>query len=429
MVLSVIGHGYVGLVTASVFADLGNTVWVIGRNREKIEKLQKGSVPFYEPGLEEVVQRTVKAGHLKFTFDYQEAIAQSEVVFIAVGTTSKDSGEADLSSVFAVAKKLARYLSSYTIVATKSTVPPGTNRILKSIIEKASGKATFDIASTPEFLSQGTALQNTLHPDRVVIGTEREKAKNVILKLHKPMDGEVVLTNLETAEMIKYAANAMLSTRISFANTIALLCERVGADGLKVLEGVGLDKRIGRAFLSPGIGFGGSCLPKDAKALMRIGEEVDFPLNLLKAVSQVNKLVKDDFVRKAKELLGGSFKNKTVGVLGLAFKPNTDDMRDAPAIYIIEALGKGGAKIQAYDPAAMENARRILPHVKFLKNPYEVCKNSDILVLLTEWNEFKELDLIRVRSLLKRPIILDGRNIYERGKVEKLGFTYQGVGA
>lgn len=430
MILSVIGHGYVGLVTATVFADLGNTVWVIGRNREKLERLKKGAVPFYELGLEELVKHNIKTGHLKFTLSYKEAIPTSEVIFIAVGTPSGEGGEVDLSAVFEVCQKLAPHLSGHTIVATKSTVPPGTNRKIKTIIEeKKSLKARFDIASTPEFLSQGTALQNTLHPDRIVIGTETEKAKNILLKLHKPIDGEVVLANLETAEMIKYAANAMLATKISFANFMALLCERVGADALKVLAGVGLDKRIGRSFLNPGVGFGGSCLPKDVKALIAIEEKAGFPSRFLEAVYEVNELAKEDFVKKAVKLLDNHLQDKTIGVLGLAFKPNTDDMREAPSIYVINTLKKKGAKIRAYDPVAMEKAKKIFgQEITFCQNPYEVCRNSDILVILTEWNEFKELDLLRVKKLLKRPIILDGRNIYDKKEMEKLGFKYLGIG-
>lgn len=428
MILSVIGHGYVGLVTACVFADLGNTVWVLGRDSSKIEKLKKGIPPFYEPGLKEIIERNNKAGRLKFTLDYKDAIANSEVVFIAVGTPSAKTGSADLSSVFEVAKNIGRNLKNYTVVATKSTVPPGTNKKVKSIIEKYKPSSiNFDIASTPEFLSQGTALENTLHPDRIVIGTEGPRAQELLVKLHKPINGELVLTNIETAEMIKYAANSMLATRISFANTIAMLCDRLNADALKVLEAVGLDTRIGKKFLSPGVGFGGSCLPKDSKALIKIGEEVGFKVSLIKAVYEVNEEAKKDFILKIKKLLG-NVRGKTIGVLGLSFKPDTDDMRDAPSIDIIKKLVSLGAKIRAYDPVSMDNAKKFFGDIHFSPDPYDVCKNSDILLILTEWREFKELDLLKVKSLLKNPVILDGRNIYNREDLEKIGFKYQGVG-
>lgn len=429
MTISIIGHGYVGLVTAAVFADLGNTVWVLGRNPKKIEELKRGKVPFYEPGLEETVKRNLKNGYLKFTLSYKEAIPPSEVIFIAVGTPGSENGEADLSSVFSVAKKIAQHLLGYKIVATKSTVPPGTNQKIEEIIENEKEKtASFDIASTPEFLSQGTALENTLHPDRVVIGVKTQKAQEILVRLHEPIDGEMILTNVKTAEMIKYAANAMLATRISFANLIALLSEQLGADALIVLKGVGLDKRIGKTFLAPGVGFGGSCLPKDTKALVKITQKAKISTDFLEAIIKVNEDVRNNFIKKIKTALDGKINKKIIAILGLSFKPDTDDMREAPSLYIIKALENLGAKIKAYDPKAMEKAKKILANVTFCKDPYQACSGSDILVVLTEWNEFKELDLSRVKELLKRPIVFDGRNIYNPEKLRELGFIYQGVG-
>ena len=430
MTITIIGHGYVGLVTAAVFADLGNIVWVIGHTPEKIEKLKKGIIPIFEPGLEELVRHNIEERRLLFTFDYEGAIPASDVVFIAVGTPPKDSGEADLSVVFEVVRKISKYLRGYTVIATKSTVPIGTNRKIKKIInELKQSKATFDIASAPEFLREGQAISDTLHPDRIVIGVDSKQALSLLTELHKPLDGTFVLTTIETAEMIKYAANAFLATKISFANAIAHLSELTGADGLKVLEAVGLDKRVGSAFLAPGAGFGGSCFPKDLKALITIAKKYDYDFVLLKEVENINREAIIEIVHKAKKLLGGNLKNKTIGVLGLSFKPDTDDMRDAPSITVIKTLQKNGAKIKAYDPIAIENAKKILKTgVLFSRDPYATVKDCDILIIITEWNEFKQLDLQKIKKIMKQPIILDGRNIYDPQKVKKLGFTYQGVG-
>ncbi|MBI4079296.1 MAG: UDP-glucose/GDP-mannose dehydrogenase family protein [Candidatus Levybacteria bacterium] len=429
MIITFVGHGYVGLVTAAVFADLGNTVWVIGHTPEKIENLEKGIIPIFEPGLEELVKRNVKASRLLFTLSYEEAIRASKVVFIAVGTPPKQNGEADLSVVFEVAEKIGKHLDGYTVVVTKSTVPVGTNKEVQKIIQRVkSEKATFDIGSAPEFLREGQAISDTLHPDRVVIGTETKAARDMLVELHKPIDGRFVLTNIETAEMIKYAANAFLATKISFANAIAHLCELTGADGLKVLAGMGLDKRIGSPFLSPGAGYGGSCFPKDVKALIAIAKKYNYDFRLLGEVEAINKFAILNIVKKAEVLLGGSIKSKTVCVLGLAFKPDTDDMRDAPSITIISALQKGGAKIQAYDPIAMSNAKKILRGVTYYNNSYEAAKGADIVVVVTEWNEFRQLDLQKVKQLMKSPNLLDARNIYEPQKARSIGFSYQGVG-
>lgn len=429
MTISFVGHGYVGLVSASVFADLGNTVWVIGHTKEKIENLKKGMIPIYEPGLAEIVKRNVRAKRLLFTLEYTEAIPESDVVFIAVGTPPKETGEADLTVVFEVAEKIAEHLDGYTVVVTKSTVPVGTNQKIKKLIEsKKTQKATFDVASVPEFLREGQAISDTLHPDRIVIGTESKQAADMLRELHKPIDGRILLTTIPSAEMIKYAANAFLATKISFANAIARLSELAGADGLKVLEGVGLDKRVGSTFLSPGAGFGGSCFPKDVKALIAIAKQYGYDFNLLREVENLNSAATKGIASKAKNLLGGNLTGKIIAVLGLSFKPDTDDMRDAPSLVIIQTLQKEGAKIKAYDPIAMPNARKLLKGIIFSDSAYTAAEDADLVVVVTEWNEFRQLDLEKVKKIMRQPILLDGRNIYDPPKVKSIGFTYQGVG-
>lgn len=429
MTITFVGHGYVGLVSASIFADLGNTVWVIGHTPEKVENLKKGIIPIYEPGLDEIVKRNVKAKRLLFTLDYKESIPQSEVVFIAVGTPPKLTGEADLSVVYDVAEKVGKHLDGYTVVVTKSTVPVGTNYEVKKIIEKVkSKKAIYDVASAPEFLREGQAILDTMHPDRIVIGTESQKAQDLLVELHKPLDGKRVLTNVKTAEMIKYAANAFLATKISFANAIAELCEQVDADALKVLEGIGYDKRIGSAFLSPGPGYGGSCFPKDVKALIAIAKQHGYEFKLLKEVEAINVSAMQSIVTKAKKMLEDSVKGKTIGVLGLSFKPDTDDMRDAPAIFVIKELQKLGVKIKAFDPISMENAKKIFKDVGFCKDAYEVAKDSDLLIIMTEWNEFRQLDLQKIKKLMQNANIVDARNVYDPIQMREIGFEYIGVG-
>ncbi len=432
MTVTFIGHGYVGLVTATVFADLGNKVWVIGHTPEKVENLKNGILPIYEPGLEEMVKRNVAAGRLLFTLDYTPSISESDVVFIAVGTPSTAQGDADLSVVFDVAEKVGKHLDGYTVLITKSTVPVGTNRKVKALAEKGkSASAELDIASVPEFLREGQAISDTLHPDRIVIGSETENAKKLLVELHKPVtNNNLVLTNIETAEMIKYASNAFLATKISFANAIAQLSELAGADGTKVLEAVGQDKRIGNAFLYAGAGYGGSCFPKDVKALIAIADGYNYNFALLKEVEEVNKTAVLHVAQKAKKLLETT-DGKTVGILGLAFKPDTDDMRYAPSITVIRELVKAGVKIKTYDPIAMNNAKKILVNdsgISFMKNAYECAQDADLLIVITEWNEFKELDLEKVKSLMKSPKLLDARNIYDPEEVKNAGFTYEGIG-
>ncbi len=430
MTIAFIGHGYVGLVTASVFADLGNTVWVVGRTPEKIEKLKKGIAPFFEPGLSELVKRNVLSGRLKFTLDYQEAVSPSDIIFICVGTPSGQNGEADLTNVYEAAESIARNMVGYKVVVTKSTVPPGTNKKVGDIIGKYKTEgSSFAIASVPEFLREGSAIEDTLHPDRVVIGTTSDRARELLLELHKPITTKMVLCNVETAELIKYASNSLLSTKISFANAIAFLSEKVGADAERVLEAVGLDKRLGRSFLFAGVGYGGSCFPKDVKALVAISQVHGYDFKLLKAVDQINTDTAKHFVDKIVSHFHKKLHGKKVAVLGLSFKPNTDDMREAPSINIISSLTKEGASVVAYDPVAMDNAKKVLPKtVSYASDAYEAVQDADAVVILTEWNEFRQLDLVRLAKGLKQLVLFDGRNIYEPAKIKQLGFTYYGVG-
>ncbi len=429
MVISVIGHGYVGLVTAAVFADLGNAVWCVGRTKEKIDNLKNGVMPFFEPGLAELVEKNVKAGRLKFTLSYKDAVPPSEVIFICVGTPSLPTGEADLSQVFSAAESVGENLTGKKVVVVKSTVPVGTTKNVAGIIKKKKpAKSDFEIAFVPEFLREGSALSDTLHPDRIVIGTESPEACKTLLKLHKPIDGQSVLTNIASAEIIKYAANSLLATKISFSNAIALLCEKVDADVEKVLDGVGLDKRLGRSFLYPGVGYGGSCFPKDVKALISTFHKYKLPAGLFEAVEEINKIAAERFVDKVVQALEGDIKGKTIGVLGLAFKANTDDMREAPSIKIIKALQEKGAKIHAFDPVAIPKAQKILKEVNYCKSPEETSSGADALLIVTEWNDFKQLNLAKIKKLMKKPVIIDGRNIYNPSELKNLGFNYQGVG-
>jgi UDPglucose 6-dehydrogenase len=430
MTVAFIGHGYVGLVTASVFADLGNTVWVVGRTKEKIEKLKKGIAPFYEPGLSELVKRNVDAGRILFTLDYKEAVGPSQIVFICVGTPPKKTGEADLTEVFNASREVGKHIRGYKVIVIKSTVPPGTNKKVSDIIAsvKVEG-SSYAMASVPEFLREGTAISDTLHPDRVVIGTTSDRAIELLTEFHKSIDGTVVLCNVETAELIKYASNSMLSTKISFANAVAILSEKVGADVEKVLEGVGLDKRIGREFLFPGVGYGGSCFPKDVKALIAIAKTHGYRFSLLTAVEEVNSDVKRNFVEKIVKHFDGALKGKIIAIFGLSFKPNTDDMREAPSITIIEELQKRGASIVVYDPVAMENAKQVLPKgITYAASAYEAARGADAVAVITEWNEFRQIDLVHLAKELKGRVLFDGRNVYDPQSVKDLGFMYYGVG-
>lgn len=428
MTITFVGHGYVGLVTAAIFADFGNSVYVIGHTKEKIENLKRGIIPIYEPGLEELVKKNVKAKRLIFTLDYKPSISVSDIVFIAVGTPTTKTGDADLSTVLEVAQKIGQNLEGYTVVATKSTVPAGTNKKIKRILKESKSQgAEVDYASVPEFLREGSAISDTTNPDRIVIGTESKKAQEILVKLHEPVKAPLVLTNFETAELIKYAANAFLALKISYANAIAKLSELLGADALKVLEGIGMDKRIGNQFLSPGPGYGGSCFPKDVRALISIAKDNDYPFSLLEEVENINHQSRRDIVRKVRKTLG-DMRGKKIGILGLAFKANTDDMRDAPAIDIINLLQNDGAKISAFDPKAMDIAVTVLKDVDYKKDAYEVAEGADLLIVLTEWNEFKELNFSNIKNKMKSPNIIDGRNLYEPEQMKAKGFNYMGVG-
>lgn len=431
MKITFIGHGYVGLVSATIFADLGNTVSVIGHTPETVENLNKGIVHIYEPGLTELVQKNLDASRLHFTLDY-EAVKDADLVFIGVGTPPKENGEADLTTVLAVAESIGKAISGYTVVITKSTVPIGTNKKIKALIESVKNPdAQFDVASCPEFLRQGSALSDTLYPDRIVIGTQSTRASDLLVQLHKPLQENsncpFVLCNLETAEMIKYAANSFLAMKISFANSIAQLSEITGADSLRVLEGIGFDKRIGNYFLQPGPGYGGSCFPKDVKALISIAKDYNYDFALLKEVENVNHSAKQLIVEKTKNMLG-DVAGKKIGILGLAFKPNTDDMRFAPSIEIINWLQEMGAEITAYDPQSMEKAKKVISGITYAQNMYEVAQDADIVIVLTDWNEFKEMDLPKIYTMMKSKNLIDARNIYDPGKMESIGFTYRGVG-
>lgn len=429
MTITFVGHGYVGLVTAAVFANLGNTVWVVGRTKEKIEKLKKGDPLIYEPGLTELVSRNIQAGRLLFTLDYKEAVAPSDVIFIAVGTPSGDNGEADLTSVFSAVESVATSMVGYKVVATKSTVPPGTGKKVAAILEKHKPDgSSFAIASVPEFLREGTGISDTMYPDRVIIGTNSDRARDILTELHKPINGKIVHCNVETAELIKYTSNSMLATKISFANATAFLAEAVGADVELVLEGVGLDKRIGRSFLYPGVGYGGSCFPKDVKALIAIAKEHGYDFSLLKAVHEINLSARKRFVDKIRKHFG-SLKDRKIAVLGLAFKPDTDDMREAPSTDIITDLLAQGAEVSVFDPVAMTRAKDKLPDgVAYAEDAYSAALGADAVAVVTEWNEFKQLDLVRLAKGMKHLVLFDGRNIYEPSMVRSLGFSYYGIG-
>ncbi len=427
MTITFIGHGYVGLVTACVFADFGNDVHVVGHTKEKIDRLKKGNPIIYEPGLAELLKKNIKAKRINFTLDFESAVSKSDIVFIAVGTPPKPTGEADLTTVFDVSRQIAKYLKKdLTIISCKSTVPVGTNKKIEMIINKHKPKqAEIAITSCPEFLREGTAIHDTLNPDRVVIGSNSKKAIEVLLKLHEPLNGKRIITDLASAELIKYTANAMLATKISFANFISFYCEKAEADVEMVLDAVGLDKRIGRIFMNPGIGYGGSCLPKDVKALIQIGKSFGVNTNFLESLEEINVLAQKNLLQKIKKNLPG----KKLAIWGLSFKPNTDDVREAPAVYIINQLLESDYQITAYDPAATENIKKIFnDKIKLFENIWKTVENADGLAILTEWNEFKQVDLERLKKILKHPIIFDGRNMYNPLLFKKLGFKYFSVG-
>lgn len=427
MTITIIGHGYVGLVTACVFADFGNTVWVVGRTQEKLDRLVKGDPIIYEPGLQELLQKNLKTGRLIFTNSFKDSVPKSEIVLIAVGTPPKEKGEADLTSVLDVAKDIGENLApGLTIVSCKSTVPVGTNLKVKEIIDKVKPKeSSVEVASCPEFLREGTGISDTVYPDRVVIGTKSDEARKRLLKLHEPLPGKRVLTDLASAELIKYASNAMLATKISFANLISFYCEKTGADVEEVLEAVGLDNRIGRKFLYPGLGYGGSCLPKDVKAIITTGMGGEIDTALLDSVELVNSQAKQNFIDKIKTHIKG----KKIAIWGLAFKPDTDDIRFAPSLDVLNTLIPEGYDIHVYDAEAADNIKKIYgDKITYHSSPYDAAKDCDGLCILTEWNEFKQADMKKVKSLLKTPVIIDGRNLYDLADMDALKYTYVSTG-
>ena len=431
MNIAVVGTGYVGLVTGACFSEFGVHVTCVDKDREKIEMLQKGLIPIYEPGLGELVAKNTAAGRLRFTTDIAEAIRGALVVFIAVGTPPRGDGSADLSYVDAVAETIAKHMDGYKVIVTKSTVPVGTGERLSRIIGRnLQEQVDFDVVSNPEFLREGSAIEDFLRPNRVVIGAASQQAVAILKDLYRPLyliETPFVITTVPTAEMIKYASNAFLATKISFINEIANLCEKVGADVHEIARGMGLDGRIGSKFLHPGPGYGGSCLPKDTKALHQISKENGSELQLLAAVIRVNENQRTIMVGKIREALGG-FQNKTLAVLGLAFKPNTDDIRESPAIEISEAVMKEGAKIRAYDPAAMGEARKVLSGITLCQDAYDAAQGADAIVLMTEWNEFRGLDLGRLQKTLRSPVFVDLRNVYDAAQMHRAGFRYICVG-
>jgi UDPglucose 6-dehydrogenase len=427
--ISVVGVNYVGLVTAACFADLGNEVMGIEIVPEKVERLKQGISPIYEPGIEEVLQRNLKAGRINFTTDYAEGLRGADFVFIAVGTPEAPDGSADMSQVESAARAIGRNADGDLIVINKSTVPIGTGDLVTRLVsEQARPGIRFSVVSNPEFLREGSALNDFMKPDRVVLGSSDRSASEKVAALYEPLNAPIIIADIRTAEMIKYASNAILATRISFMNEIAHVCERLGADVREVALGMGYDKRIGHQFLDAGIGYGGSCFPKDVKALAHMAASNNAHPQLLNAVMDINEDSRRLFVDKVQSILGPDLVGQRIAAWGLSFKPNTDDIREAPQIAVVQALVKLGAQVQAYDPVAMDNARRVLTGVDFCSNAYEAAAGADAVLLLTEWNEFKQIDLARVLSSLRRPVLIDGRNMFVPAEMRAQGFEYASVG-
>jgi len=426
--VSIIGSGHVGLVTGACLAELGNRVICVDNNVEKIATLKRGEMPIYEPGLEELVKRNVRAGRLSFTTSIKEEVNNSEIIFIAVNTPPKPDGEADLCYVEAVSREVAQTMKGYKIIVEKSTVPIETGKWISRTVKLNNKKnISFDIVSNPEFLREGSAVYDFMHPDRIVLGVGSKKAERIMRELYQPLDAPIIVTDIESAEIIKHASNSFLAMKISYINSIANICEKVGADIKKVAEGIGYDGRIGRDFLDAGVGFGGACLPKDLQAFVGITQKLGYDFELLKVVEKINHGQRELLVNKVRDAIW-NIKDKTIGILGLAFKPNTDDMRNAPSIEIIQMLQREEAKIKAYDPVAIPVARGILKEVTYCKNPYDTANGCDALVIVTEWEEFKRLDLKKIKGLMRAPILIDGRNIFEPEKMKRLGFIYKSIG-
>jgi UDPglucose 6-dehydrogenase len=432
MRVTMIGAGYVGLVSGACFADFGHTVTCVDKDAGKIERLEKGVMPIYEPGLAELVASNVKEGRLFFSLDAREAIKSADAVFIAVGTPSRrGDGHADLSYVYAAAKEIAEHMDGFTVVVTKSTVPVGTGDEVEEIIAKTNPNAKFAVVSNPEFLREGAAISDFKRPDRVVVGTDNEDARERMRELYRPLfinETPIMFTERRTSELIKYAANAFLAVKITFINEMADLCEKVGANVQDVSKGIGLDNRIGKKFLHAGPGYGGSCFPKDTLALTKTANDAGAPVRIVDTVVEVNTARKKAMAERVIKAAGGSVKGKTIGVLGLAFKPNTDDMRDAPSLDIIPALQAAGARVKAYDPESMHEAGKMLTEVDFCDGPYHAVDGADAVVLITEWDQFRALDLDRMKKLLKSPVVIDLRNVYQPADMARRGFAYTSIG-
>jgi UDPglucose 6-dehydrogenase len=429
MNICVVGTGYVGLVTGAVFADLGNDVICVDNAIKKIEALRAGQMPIYEPGLEEMVIRNKDDGRLTFSTDLPAAVRQADVIFIAVGTPPKETGETDLSHVEAVAAEIGRSMERYKVVVNKSTVPVGTGELVREVITRHQPRPLdFDVVSNPEFLREGSAIEDTLRPDRIVIGAPNQQVAMTLVELYAPLERPMIITDLPSAEVIKYASNAFLAAKISFINAIANICEAAGADVSQVMKGMGLDSRIGMQFLQAGLGYGGSCFPKDVDSLIHTASRLGYDFKLLRSVVEINKERAAHLVEMMRKAIG-PLEDKTIAVLGLAFKPNTDDMREAKSLEVVRVLHAAGAQIRAYDPVAMDNARALMPEdVVFCESAYEAAAGADGVALLTEWNEFKYLNLDRLRGLLRRPVIFDARNLYEPERMRRLGFEYYSIG-
>jgi len=436
MKIAIIGSGYVGLVSGVCLANIGHHVICVDNNLDKIKTLKKGRLPIYEPGLLELMKVNVAKKRLSFTSSIGDATKKSQVIFLAVPTPPKSNGDADLTYVENVARQIAQHMDSYKLIVEKSTVPAETGKKIRRTIHLNLAKKyrqgnklllDFDVASNPEFLKEGSAVHDFMNPDRIVIGVESKKAEQLLKEIYKPLKPKILVTNIASAEMIKHASNSFLATKISFINAVAQICDRVGADVLKVAEGMGLDKRIGRQFLDAGVGYGGSCFPKDVDAFIRLSERSGYDFSLLKDVRNINELQRPWFVSLVEEKLW-NIKDKTIGVWGLAFKPNTDDIRSAAALDIIQLLQAEGAKIRVYDPKASENARKVLRGVTFCDNPYTVAEGCDCLLLMTEWPEFKEIDFVQIRDVMRQAVIFDGRNFLDAAHLRDIGFEYFGIG-
>ncbi len=436
MNIAIIGSGYVGLVTGICLAEIGHKVICVDSDVKKIQMLKKLKTPIYEPGLEDLLKSNVHKKRLSFLTSVTEAARKSDIIFIAVGTPSKKNGDADMTYVEGAARDIAKGMDSYKLIVEKSTVPAQTGqRIVRAVqltLDQRNKKGKrkkidFDVASNPEFLREGSAVHDFMHPDRVVVGVQSKKAENILREVYKPLKPHMIVTDMNSAELIKHASNSFLATKISFINAVAQICDRVGGDVLKVAEGMGYDRRIGKEFLSAGVGYGGSCFPKDVDAFIRLSETCGYDFTLLKEVKNVNELQKKTFLKSIEHALW-NIKGKTIGIWGLSFKPNTDDMRSAPSVDIIKELQREGAKVRAFDPQAMEKAKEVITGIKFCKDPYEAAKGADCLLLLTEWEDFRTLNLTRVKYLMNHALMFDGRNFFCKKEIEEVGFEYFGVG-